>query len=230
MSSLSRPPKSRVASCPLCTTDPTRSPRVDLLDANGIEEICTKSCRSSLSDLYTKIKSDCDPEKDVFDHNLELYPGLESGNACDYILGEWRNDTDPKPSGCDDCILGPMQLEVNSPIGHTEARADEFKAAISSCGAKGYAYASPPPYVPSRTFTSSESPTVVPQDWSAHRMSSECATTYRVQEGDTCDSIADAQEVPSRGLVEANDELDGWCGGLAAGQDLCLPAKCKVHP
>ncbi|KAK2059002.1 LysM domain-containing protein [Colletotrichum caudatum] len=226
MSSLSRPPKTRVASCPLCTTDLTRSPRVDLLDADGIEEICTKSCRNSLSDLRTKIRNDCDPKKDVFDHNLVLYPG----NACDHVLGEWRNDTDLTPSECDDCILGPMQLEVNSPIGHTEARADEFKTDISSCSVKGYAYTSPPPYASSQTSTSPESPTIVPQDWSAQRMSSECATTYRVQEGDTCDSIAAAQEVPSRSLTEANDELDGWCGGLEAGQDLCLPARCKVHP
>ncbi|OLN92823.1 LysM domain-containing protein [Colletotrichum chlorophyti] len=244
----------------------SESPRVDLLDADGIEEICTKRCRTSLSDLHTKIQNECDPIEDIFDHNLALYPATyivdrymyvydiscykhrwalislahtssidirpsrETGNACDYVLSEWRNDTDSTPSECDDCILGPMQLEVNSPIGHTEARADEFKAVVSSCGAKGYAYTSPPPYVPSQTSTSSESPTVVPHDWSARRMSSDCATTYRVQEGDTCDSIAAAQEVPSRDLVEANDQLDGWCGGLEVGQDLCLPAKCKVHP
>ncbi|EFQ31421.1 LysM domain-containing protein [Colletotrichum graminicola M1.001] len=248
MSGLSRPPKTRVASCPLCTTDLTRSPRVDLLDAAGIEEICTKSGRNSLSDLHAKIRNDCDPKKDVFDHNLVLYPATyivdryiyvydiscykhrETGNACDHVLGEWRNDTDSKPSECDDCILGPMQLEVNSPIGHTEARADEFKTAISSCSVKGYAYTSPSPYASSQTSTSSVSPTIVPQDWSAQRMSSECATTYRVQEGDTCESIAAAQQVPSRGLTEANDELDGWCGGLEAGQDLCLPTRCKVHP
>ncbi|KAJ0387170.1 hypothetical protein COL922a_002782 [Colletotrichum nupharicola] len=121
-----------------------------------------------------------------------------------------------------------MQLEVNSPIGHTESRADEFKSAVSSCGASGYAYTSPPPYLPSPT-SSSESLAVVPQDWSARRMSSECVTTYRVREGDTCDSIAAAQEVPSRDLVEANDELGAWCGGLETGRDLCLPPKCKVH-
>ncbi|TID00247.1 hypothetical protein CH35J_006534 [Colletotrichum higginsianum] len=216
--------------------------------SDGIEEICTKSCRTSLSDLRTKIQNDCDPKHDVFDHNLALYPATyivdryiyvydiscykhrDTGNACDYVLSEWRNDTDSTPRECDDCILGPMQLEVNSPIGHTEARAGEFKAAISSCSVKGYTYTSPPPYVQSQTSTSPESPTVVPQDWSARRMSSECATTYRVQEGDTCDSIAVAQEVPSRDLVEANHKLDGWCGGLEAGMDLCLPAKCKVHP
>ncbi|EQB54828.1 LysM domain-containing protein [Colletotrichum gloeosporioides Cg-14] len=218
--------------------------RPDLLDANGIEEICTTHCRTSLSDLRTKIQTDCDSEKDVFDHNLALYPATyivdryiyvydiscykhrDTGNACDYVLGEWRNDTNSAPRQCDDCILGPMQLEVNSPIGHTESRADEFKSAVSSCGASGYAYTSPPPYLPSPT-SSPESLAVVPQDWSARRMSSECATTYRVREGDTCDSIAAAQEVPSRDLVEANDELDAWCGGLETGRDLCLPPSAK---
>ncbi|KAF6817201.1 LysM domain-containing protein, partial [Colletotrichum plurivorum] len=225
------------------------SPRVDLLGANGVEEICTARCRASLSDLRTKIQADCDPKKDVFDYNLALYPATyivdryiyvydiscykhrDTGDACDYVLGEWRNETDLEPSLCDDCILGPMQLEVNSPIGHTDARADAFKSAVSSCGASGYAYTSPPPYLPSQTASSPvESPTVSPQDWSASRMSAECATTYRVREGDTCDSIAAAQEVPSRDLAEANEDIDARCDGLEAGRDLCLPAKCKVHP
>uniref|UniRef100_L2G1C2 LysM domain-containing protein n=1 Tax=Colletotrichum fructicola (strain Nara gc5) TaxID=1213859 RepID=L2G1C2_COLFN len=56
----------------------------------------------------------------------------------DYVPGEWRNDTNSAPRQCDDCILEPMQLEVNSPISHTESRADEFKSA-SSCVASGYA-------------------------------------------------------------------------------------------
>ncbi|KAF4423523.1 hypothetical protein CFRS1_v004555 [Colletotrichum fructicola] len=80
----------------------------------------------------------------------------------DYVPGEWRNDTNSAPRQCDDCILEPMQLEVNSPISHTESRADEFKSA-SSCVASGYAYTSPPPYIPSPT-SSSESLAVVPQD------------------------------------------------------------------
>lgn len=150
----------------------------------------------------------------------------DTGNACDYVLGEWRNDTDSEPNPCDDCILGPKQLEVNSPIGHINARADEFKSAVSSCGASGYVYTSPPPYLVSQTSLSPlELPTMASQDWSASRMSAECATTYRVRESDTCDSIAAAQEVPSRDLVEANEDIDAWCDGLETGRDLCLPAR-----
>ncbi|TQN70326.1 hypothetical protein CSHISOI_05145, partial [Colletotrichum shisoi] len=192
--------------------------------SDGIEEICTKNCGTSLSDLRTKIQNDCYPKHDVFDHNLALYPATyivdryiyvydiscykhrDTGNACDYVLGEWRNEPDSTPRECDDCILGPMQLEANSPFGHAEARAGECKVAIFSCSVKGYAYTSPPPYVQSQTSTSPESPTVAPQD-----------------------CIGVAQKVPTRDLVEANDKLDGWCGGLEAGMDLCLPAKCKVH-
>ncbi|KAH0437335.1 LysM domain-containing protein [Colletotrichum camelliae] len=29
--------------------------------------------------------------------------------------------------------------------------------------------------------------------------------------------------------MEANDHLDNWCGGIQVGQDLCLPAQCKLH-
>lgn len=55
-----------------------RSPRVDVLDADGIEAICTASCKESLIDLRTKIQNDCDPATDVFDHDLALYPGLNN--------------------------------------------------------------------------------------------------------------------------------------------------------
>ncbi|KAF5523039.1 hypothetical protein CGCA056_v005228 [Colletotrichum aenigma] len=225
------------------------SPRVDVLDADGIDAICTANCKESLIDLRTKIQSDCDPVTDVLDHDLALYPATyivdryiyvyeiscykhrETGTSCDYILGEWRNETDEAPRECDDCVLGPMQIEVNSPIGHTESRAAGFESVVSSCGVTGYSYTSPSPYVLSPGATSSEvlSPTAVAQSWSAQRMSSECAATYHVQEGDTCDSIVEAQSVPSRDLLEANDHLDNWCGGIEVGQDLCLPAQCKLH-
>ncbi|KAF0322210.1 LysM domain-containing protein [Colletotrichum asianum] len=188
----------------------SESPRVDVLDADGIEAICTASCKESLIDLRTKIQNDCDPATDVFDHDLALYPALRER---------------------DDCVLGPTQIEVNSPIGHSESRAAEFESVVSSCGVAGYSYTSPSPYILSPAAPSSEvvSPTAVAQSWSAQRMSSECAATYHVQEGDTCDSIAEAQSVPSRELLEANDHLDNWCGGIQVGQDLCLPAQCNLH-
>ncbi|KAF4489259.1 LysM domain-containing protein [Colletotrichum fructicola Nara gc5] len=197
----------------------SESPRVDVLDADGIEAICTASCKESLIDLRTKIQNDCDPATDVFDHDLALYPG------------EWRNETDEAPRECDDCVLGPMQIEVNSPIGHSESRAAEFELVVSSCGVTGYSYTSPSPYILSPAAPSSEvvSPTAVAQSWSAQRMSSECAASYHVQDGDTCDSIAEAHSVPSRELLEANDHLDNWCGGIQVGQDLCLPAQCNLH-
>ncbi|KAK1845942.1 LysM domain-containing protein [Colletotrichum chrysophilum] len=227
----------------------SESPRVDVLDADGIEAICTASCKESLIDLRTKIQNDCDPATDVFDHDLALYPATyivdryiyvyeiscykhrETGSSYDYILGEWRNETDEAPRECDDCVLGPMQIEVNSPIGHSESRAAEFELVVSSCGVTGYSYTSPSPYILSPAAPSSEvvSPTAVAQSWSAQRMSSECAATYHVQDGDTCDSIAEAHSVPSRELLEANDHLDNWCGGIQVGQDLCLPAQCNLH-
>ncbi|KAK2763443.1 LysM domain-containing protein [Colletotrichum kahawae] len=41
------------------------------------------------------------------------------------------------------------------------------------------------------------------------------------------------QSVSSKDLLEANleanDHLDNWCGGIQVGQDLCLPAQCKLH-
>lgn len=151
----------------------------------------------------------------------------DTGDFCDRVLSEWRNQTDDSPHDCDDCILGPMEIEVNSEVGHTDERAAEFQSATASCGKTGYTYSRPVAH--SSTSLAEAEPTAAAAGWSAHRMSSDCATTYHVREGDTCDSISADQRVSTKGLIEANDVLDGWCDGLEAGQDLCMPPPCRVH-
>ncbi|KAL0933646.1 LysM domain-containing protein [Colletotrichum truncatum] len=228
----------------------SESPRINILDADGIDAICTEGCKQSLMNLRSKIQNDCDAVEDVLDHNLFLYPATyildryiyaydmscyknrKTGQWCDQVLDEWRNTTDDVPHDCDDCILGPMEIAANSPLGHTEALAADFQSAVSSCGATDYVYASPAQYIMNPTAALFEAETTVraaTKSWSAQRMSSDCSDTYRVRENDTCTSIAATLSVPSRGLVEANERLDDWCGGLEVGQDLCLPEKCNVH-
>ncbi|KAF9879529.1 LysM domain-containing protein [Colletotrichum karsti] len=221
------------------------SHRVDVLDADGIATICTAECRQSMEDLRSRIESDCDPKNDLLDHGLTLFPAThildryiytyeiscytdrDSGEPCDSILGTWRNQTDDGPHDCHDCILGPMEIEVNSEIGHTEDRAIEFQAAVLSCSKTGYTYTQP-----STHSTASAAPaesTIAALGWSAQRMSADCASTYHVRDGDTCERISAEQSVSSKGLIEANDVINGWCNGLEAGQELCMPAKCDVH-
>ncbi|KAK1728068.1 LOW QUALITY PROTEIN: LysM domain-containing protein [Colletotrichum acutatum] len=218
---------------PLRTTSYEHFGLIDVLDADGIDAICNDGCRKSLAELRAKIQNDCNPKIDVFNHGLMIYPATYIVDRYIYVYDiscyKNRNQTDDSPRECDDCILGPMEIEVNSPLGYTESRAVEFQSGISSCGARGYTYTSPLPYAISSTAAPpdlSASPTIGAQ---TQRMSGDCATTYHVQDGDTCDSIAIAQSVSSRDLVEVNEHLDNWCGGLGAGQELCLPAQCKLH-
>ncbi|EIN04727.1 hypothetical protein PUNSTDRAFT_122751 [Punctularia strigosozonata HHB-11173 SS5] len=50
-----------------------------------------------------------------------------------------------------------------------------------------------------------------------------CARNYTVQLGDTCNSIAAAQNVPTLQLEEVNaDKIDADCSNLALGEPLCL--------
>ncbi|OHX00509.1 LysM domain-containing protein [Colletotrichum incanum] len=219
---------------------PYESHRVNVLDADGIAVICTSNCRESMKDLRYKIENDCNPASDLLDHGLRLFPdryiyaydmscykNRDTGDFCDYVLSEWRNQTDSAPHDCDDCILGPMEIEVNSEIGYTADRSAEFQSAISSCGKTGYTYIKPT--TQSSTSAAPAESTVAALGWSAHRMSSNCAFTYHVQEGDTCESICADQSVSTKSLIEGNDALNGWCNGLKAGQDLCMPEQCKVH-
>lgn len=151
----------------------------------------------------------------------------DTGEFCDYILDGWRDQADDAPHDCDDCVLGPTEIEVNSEIGHTKARSAEFQSAISSCGKTGYTYIEPANH--SSTPEAPAESTISSKNWSAHRMSSDCAYTYRVREGDTCESISVDQSVSTKGLIEGNDAINSRCDGLKAGQDLCMPEQCKVH-
>ncbi|KAL0932592.1 LysM domain-containing protein [Colletotrichum truncatum] len=193
-----------------------------------------------MNKLRSKIIQSCDAEKDLVDHNLELHPdhfiytyniscykNRETGEFCDEVLSGWRNQSNGDAHECDDCVLGPMEIEVNSNIGHTENRTIEFQSLVSSCGKPDYTY--PRPSACSSASAPTLEATVAVRDWSAQRMSSHCDYTYHVKEGDTCESITIAQNVSTIGLTEANEDLGRDCRGLQVGQDLCIPRRCKTH-
>jgi LysM domain len=51
--------------------------------------------------------------------------------------------------------------------------------------------------------------------------------TYITREGDTCDSISIAHQVPTVPLYELNKAQIGLCQHVKAGEELCLPVSCE---
>lgn len=104
---------------------------------------------------------------------------------------------------------------LNSPFGFDDEFADAFDTRTSSCSELGYSYTTPAPYAI----------TFVP---SPHPLSPVCTSPYVVQEGDTCDSIALSEGVPTHAIIRAGS-LDPLCAGLQMGASLCLPESCTLY-
>lgn len=116
-------------------------------------------------------------------------------------------------------MLGPMRLMLENAISYDQDVEEDFKSITASCKAAGYDYTVPP------AFASSQSPPVTtakPTDptW--------CETKYTVKSGDTCDSIAAANNVSTYGIVTGNGLLASCDNLPEEGSQICLPPKCKT--
>lgn len=118
-------------------------------------------------------------------------------------------------------MLEAWRVQLESPLGYDEEFSEDFSSVTQSCGAPSYSYSTPTSYGTPIKRTSSESstPTAEPTP---------CATPYTVGEGDTCETIAAAQNVSSFSLIEEN-RLDMFCHLPDAGTVTCLPAQCRTH-
>ncbi|KAG8156449.1 hypothetical protein KVR01_013683 [Diaporthe batatas] len=151
---------------------------------------------------------------------------------------------------CDDCMLGPLEVQVNSKIAHIDARGDalveKFHSLVSSCSASGYSYTTPGPYgqaLPTAAVTAAANTTnnATTMAWGPgqnHKPANSTAASgsrpasrdYVVQDGDTCDSIAAKNSVSMFSIIQANSNLDVWCRLLTPGKTISIPdKKCLLH-
>lgn len=139
-----------------------------------------------------------------------------SGQFCDQISLAWLNSPPGTPAqDCSDCMLGVIQIQLNSPFGYHPEFAEDFQSMTASCSATGYSFTSPAPYAISTNYVPAPEPPT-------------CAEPYIVQPGDTCDAIALSMSVSTYAVIKAGD-LDFRCVRLQAGSSLCLPAQCSLY-
>lgn len=118
-------------------------------------------------------------------------------------------------------MLEPWRIQLESPIGYDDDFAEDFSSVTESCKAQGYSYTTPPSYGTPVDPTGTQSPTTTSEPIP-------CATPYTIAEGDTCESIAAAQNVSNFGIIEEN-RLDVFCHLPDAGKEICLPPQCRTH-
>jgi len=139
----------------------------------------------------------------------------------------WANKTSypSANASCSDCWLDVLAVQLNNPLGYDEGMNENFNSLISSCNATGYSITSPTAYALNATATApattvSSTPTATPT----------CVSTYEVQSGDDCNSVAKAVGISTYYLLQAND-LDLYCQTFAdqVNQTLCVPSRCDTH-
>ncbi|GKZ42130.1 hypothetical protein AbraIFM66951_000837 [Aspergillus brasiliensis] len=173
-------------------------------------------------------------ENFYYNWQISCYQDASTGEYCDLIIADWQNQTNTTSSNhsCADCILGPMKLQLESPLWTDEEWAEDFASLTSSCSATGYAWTSPTAYALNTSATATSTATLTgsasaSSTSSTTTSSSTCTSMYTVQANDTCNSIAVAQNVSTYNFIVANN-LNILCGNLpAVGEDVCIPEGCN---
>jgi len=148
---------------------------------------------------------------------------------CDDIFRSWQADPYSAPNDtvqdCSDCILGLDQIQLNSPFGYDADFAELFSSQTASCGKTGYAFTTPAPYALTGSSTMAPSTTSA----SIPASTASCVATYTVQDGDTCNTVAQNNSVSTFDLLFTNGlSLD--CNTFPdSGASLCIPAQCDTY-
>lgn len=121
-------------------------------------------------------------------------------------------------TACDDCFIGQMQVEINSPYFFDPSLPEIYSSITASCGKTGFPVSTTTIAVTNTTSTAISSPT-----------STGCAgTEYTIQEGDTCHSISISEDIGTTWLLTDNGLIAG-CADFPTNGTLCLVNKCEVY-
>lgn len=125
-----------------------------------------------------------------------------------------------------------MSLQLEAPIAYRTEWETRFQSLTSSCQATAYEYTTPTSYALGSTTKATSSQTASQSTTGTTTEPNptvSCASSYVVQNGDTCDTIAAAQNVSNYNLILANN-LDLDCTEIPeAGESLCIPQVCPIH-
>lgn len=200
------------------------------VDNVTLATICTTACSDSLLSFKDDVESACGTTEYTFPGGVNQtvqsfldplvwaynVPCLTSGG--DYCYSAITNPNNTVQA-CSDCFLQYEAAMLDSSYGLVRIDPDSFSSLLSSCGVPASSY----PYtVPTSTVATPTSSTTV-------TATSTCAgTSYTVQEGDSCDSIALANSIATDRFITKNG-LDLNCTTLKVGNEICLGASCALY-
>ncbi|KAE8353839.1 hypothetical protein BDV28DRAFT_132335 [Aspergillus coremiiformis] len=211
-----------------------------ILDSDEVQELCIDSCYTSLQKARSTIKTACTADTDIIVYDNVAYPATfiadnylftyevsckkdKAGHFCDPQFRDWANQSGILNSRqlCSDCWLGVLADQLNHPLGYDDGLARNFASLSSSCSATGYSFTSPTAYALNSTVATT--PTVLPKP--------RCTgSSYTVEGGDDCNSIAKKLNVSTYNLIQEN-YLDLYCRSFVGkvNTTLCIPPRCNTY-
>ncbi|KAF7183838.1 hypothetical protein CNMCM7691_004260 [Aspergillus felis] len=181
------------------------------VDNVTLAAVCTTACSDSLLSFKDDVESACGATEYTF-RAASIKPG---GDYCYSAINNPNNTV----QACSDCFLQYEAAMLGSSYGLVRVDPGSFSSLLSSCGMPASSY----PYtVPTSTVATPTSSTTV-------TATSTCTgTSYTVQEGDSCDSIALANSIATDRFITENG-LDLNCSTLKVGNEVCLGASCALY-
>ncbi|KAB8068089.1 hypothetical protein BDV29DRAFT_162701 [Aspergillus leporis] len=192
-----------------------------------LEQFCEATCRNSPQSFATLVNTRCGNTVYPFGNSTKQSGNdiavpllwaqniacLEDSKTHSLCLPSITNHT---AKACDDCTLKYVAGMLNSTYGHRRVSEGSFSALASSCSVAPTAY-------PHGTVTFPPAPS------STSNSSAPClGTEYTVVQGDTCESIAQINNVAYYCFLSDND-IDLKCESLTVGTKLCVGDSCTLH-
>ncbi|KAH6690323.1 hypothetical protein F5X68DRAFT_274304 [Plectosphaerella plurivora] len=215
-------------------TDRSTTTVNQVLTREELDLVCEPKCREELSTLRQKIVEACSSSGDIIRHSgfelpafyfadkfaytydLNCYRHKSSGRYCDEVFSEWRNG-EVEFDQCDDCYLGPLIVQISSPVGVSDPIIAIFKETMAACPNAHYDF---------EVATSSKVriPTPPPR-----KDTRKCARWYTVKKGDTCVDISLSQNSSTIDIIHNNAMNINCTPQPVEGDKLCLPEACNTH-
>ncbi|KAL4993233.1 hypothetical protein BDV10DRAFT_190164 [Aspergillus recurvatus] len=198
----------------------------------GLTDLCIATCANSLKSFQQNVHDSCGTGNITYsgisttgaqlaDPLVWAYNVTCLKDANGFCNPEMFNSSSTLDT-CSDCVLSYVARMLESEYGRSRFSDQGFASQLSSCGvpATNYPYTTPAPTATSTTSSGSASPTPTGRACTGD--------SYTVADGDSCQSIAEANSIPL-GTFLADNGIDQNCTTMKVGSEVCLAPACTLY-
>ncbi|KAL3458145.1 hypothetical protein BJX64DRAFT_302108 [Aspergillus heterothallicus] len=180
----------------------------------ALEEACTVSCTAALANYKDEVASSCGASNYYTLSGSKIAPA-----GCHVIAGAVAEGT-LKMDECDYCLIKQYQFIAGSPLYAGYDLMPDYTALTQRCSKTGF---------PLPPTSSIDLPVPVPTATNTIPTPTGCTgSIYTIQQGDTCQSVSEAQSVGTAQLLVDNG-LEAYCANFPTQGGLCIENTCTAY-